>query len=84
FTWLTPSGYAVANGYLVNPRFGKHSANAVAYGQVTVHPEGLSINKAMIKGENTSEAHVCGHTIEQETLSSVLAHSLPNPPLDKA
>lgn len=84
FTWLTPAGYAFAIGYLVNTRFGKHPANAVASGQPSVHPEGLSINKAMIKGEISSEAHVCGNTIEQETLSSVLAHYLPNTPLDKA
>ena len=64
FTWLTPAGYAFAIGYLVNTRFGKHPANAVASGQPSVHPEGL--------------------TIEQETLSSVLAHYLPNTPLDKA
>ncbi|HAJ3462376.1 TPA: hypothetical protein HMU54_24415, partial [Escherichia coli] len=80
FTWLTPAGYAFAIGYLVNTRFGKHPANAVASGQPSVHPEGLSINKAMIKGEISSEAHVCGNTIEQETLSSVLAHYLPNTP----
>ncbi|MBZ1641298.1 hypothetical protein KFB04_24300 [Klebsiella pneumoniae] len=84
FTWLTPAGYAFAIGYLVKTRFGKPPANAIASGQPSVHPEGLSINKAMIKGEISSAAHVCGNAIEQETLSSVLAHYLPNTPLDKA
>jgi hypothetical protein len=32
----------------------------------------------MIKGKISSAAYVCGNTIEQETLSSVLAHYLPN------
>lgn len=84
FTWLTPAGYAFAIGYLVNTRFGKHPANAVASGQPSVHPEGLSINNVRIKGAIRSAAHVCGNTIEQETLSSVLAHYLPNTPPDKA
>ncbi|HBQ1629665.1 hypothetical protein ACYA8F_22370 [Klebsiella pneumoniae] len=84
FTWLTPAGYAFAIGYLVNTRFGKHPANAKASGQPAVHPEGLSINNVRIKGAIRSAAHVCGNTIEQETLSSVLAHYLPNTPPDKA
>ena len=84
FTWLTPAGYAFAIGYLVKTRFGKQPANAIASGQPSVHPEGLSINNVRIKGAISSEAHVCGNTIEQETLSSVLAHYLPNTPLDKA
>lgn len=84
FTWLTPAGYAFAIGYLVKTRFGKQPANAKASGQPAVHPEGLSINNVRIKGAIRSAAHVCGNTIEQETLSSVLAHYLPNTPPDKA
>ncbi|MBN0839959.1 hypothetical protein JTM04_37205, partial [Pseudomonas aeruginosa] len=84
FTWLTPAGYAFAIGYLVNTRFGKHPANAIASGQPSVHPEGLSIHKAMIKGAIRSAAHVCGNTIEQETLSKVLANSLHNVSHEKA
>ncbi|MBA1468864.1 hypothetical protein G9G78_28035, partial [Klebsiella pneumoniae] len=82
--WLTPAGYAFAIGYLVNTRFGKHPANAIASGQPSVHPEGLSIHKAMIKGAIRSAAHVCGNTIEQETLSKVLANSLHNVSHEKA
>ncbi|WP_407257903.1 hypothetical protein [Klebsiella quasipneumoniae] len=84
FHWLTPAGYAFAIGYLVNTRFGKHPANAIASGQPSVHPEGLSIHKAMIKGAIRSAAHVCGNTIEQETLSKVLANSLHNVSHEKA
>ncbi|UWG09875.1 MAG: hypothetical protein [Bacteriophage sp.] len=84
FTWLTPAGYAFAIGYLVKTRFGKQPANAKSSGQPSVHPEGLSINKAMIKGKISSAAYVCGNTIEQETLSKVLANSLHNVPHEKA
>ena len=84
FTWLTPAGYAFAIGYLVNTRFGKHPANAIASGQPSVHPEGLSINNVRIKGAIRSAAHVCGNTIEQETLSKVLANSLHNVSHEKA
>lgn len=84
FTWLTPAGYAFAIGYLVKTRFGKQPANAKSSGQPSVHPEGLSINKAMIKGKISSAAYVCGNTIEEETLSKVLANSLHNVPHEKA
>ncbi|EOG5431368.1 TPA: hypothetical protein MCM71_004541 [Klebsiella pneumoniae] len=78
FTWLTPAGYAFAIGHLVKTRFGKQPANR------QLHPEGLSIKKAMIKGTISSAAHVCGNTIEQETLSKVLANSLHNVSHEKA
>ncbi|HGL5794722.1 TPA: hypothetical protein ACKFQQ_005346 [Klebsiella variicola] len=78
FTWLTPAGYAFAIGYLVKTRFGKQPANR------QLHPEGLSIKNAMIKGTISSAAHVCGNTIEQETLSKVLANSLHNVSHEKA
>ncbi|WP_454823892.1 hypothetical protein [Klebsiella variicola] len=78
FTWLTPAGYAFAIGHLVKTRFGKQPANR------QLHPEGLSIKNAMIKGTISSAAHVCGNTIEQETLSKVLANSLHNVSHEKA
>ncbi|WP_117146121.1 hypothetical protein, partial [Klebsiella pneumoniae] len=80
---LRSLGFA-ETGHTATPYKGEDYFTWLTSGQPSVHPEGLSINKAMIKGEISSEAHVCGNTIEQETLSSVLAHYLPNTPLDKA
>lgn len=71
FTWLTPAGQKFCIEHFVTHR---SCALDISYmfetatGDTATHHEG----------------HLCGNTIEQETLSSVLVHYLPATNLDKA
>lgn len=98
FVYLTPTGqqYAIESFLSEHPTSSSPASKFVgavsrvferrelAKGGWVFKPEGLSINNATIRGNIRSAAHVCGNTIEQETLSKVLIHTLPNIQQDKA
>lgn len=68
-TWLTPRGQEFAIEYFVKTKFGKPTVASLRSFQTLAEP---SIKKGLI-----SEAHICGNTIEQETLSKLLIETLP-------
>lgn len=71
FTWLTSAGQKFCIEHFVKSHSGTRD---ISYMFKT--PPG--------DRETSHEGHLCGNTIEQETLSSVLEHYLPTTNLDKA
>lgn len=84
FTWLTSAGQAFAIGHLVKTQFGKQPQNKYVLSMPIPPDDDLPIKKARIGDSIISSGHICGNTIEQETLSAVLVHYLPTTNLDKA
>lgn len=82
FTWLTSAGQAFAIGHLVKTQFGK--LNTSHTGSITWLPFSVpasAMSELQAGGAGTDKgsigaAHICGNTIEQETLSGVLTNTL--------
>ncbi|EOY8739532.1 hypothetical protein ACQFG6_005165 [Klebsiella michiganensis] len=71
FTWLTPAGQKFCIEHFVTPR---SCALDISY-MFKAPPDDTATR---------NEGHLCGNSIEQETLSAVLVHYLPNAIMDKA
>lgn len=71
FTWLTIAGLKFCVEHFVTPR---SCAMDISY----------MFNAPPDDTVSSHEGHLCGNTIEQETLSAVLVHFLPTTNLDKA
>ncbi|MEQ4874003.1 hypothetical protein ABN151_00410 [Klebsiella oxytoca] len=76
FTWLTPEGQALAIRHLVKTQFGKQPQNKYVLSMPIPPDDDLPIKKARIGDGIISSGHICGNTIEQETLSGVLTNTL--------
>lgn len=82
FTWLTSAGQAFAIGHMVKTQFGK--LNTSHTGSITSLPFSVpasAMSELQAGGAGTDKgsigaAHICGNTIEQETLSGVLTNTL--------
>lgn len=84
FTWLTSAGQTFAIGHLVKTQFGKQPQNKYVLSMPIPPDDDPLIKEARIRDGIISSGHICGNTIEQETLSAVLVHYLPTTNLDKA
>lgn len=76
FTWLTPEGQALAIKHLVKTQFGKQPQNKYVLSMPIPPDDDPLIKEARIGDGIISSGHICGNTIEQETLSGVLTNSL--------
>lgn len=76
FTWLTSAGQAFAIGHLVKTQFGKQPQNKYVLSMPIPPDDDLLIKEARIRDGIISSGHICGNTIEQETLSGVLTNTL--------
>lgn len=82
FTWLTSAGQAFAIGHMVKTQYGK--LNTSHTGSITSLPFSVpasAMSELQAGGAGTDKgsigaAHICGNTIEQETLSGVLTNTL--------
>ncbi|EOE2713645.1 hypothetical protein ACKDBV_000464 [Klebsiella oxytoca] len=76
FTWLTSAGQAFAIGHLVKTQFGKQPQNKYVLSMPIPPVDDPLIKEARIRDGIISSGHICGNTIEQETLSGVLTNTL--------
>lgn len=76
FTWLTSAGQAFAIGHLVKTQFGKQPQNKYVLSMPIPPDDDPLIKEARIGDGIISSGHICGNTIEQETLSGVLTNTL--------